>query len=112
MLARVTLYIALALLVDGAAGLSGGLLSERWLSRHLPALVGFAAGAILAAVFLDVLPEAVSGLGARALVLALVGFVALAVIESLAGPGHHHHGEPHHAESQPPALPAALLAAD
>jgi len=47
---RDSLWIFAAIILDGLAGLSGGLLSERWLLRHQAALTGFAAGAILAAV--------------------------------------------------------------
>jgi zinc and cadmium transporter len=82
------LPIALTILADGLAGLSGGLLSERWLSRHHAALIGFAAGALVAAVFLDVLPEAVAIAGRGALTWAFVGFVAMALIEHRLG--HHH----------------------
>jgi len=45
---RNSLFIFTTVVLDGLAGLSGGLLSERWLIRHQAALTGFAAGAILA----------------------------------------------------------------
>ena len=97
-------WIILALVLDGAAGLAGGIFSEGWLKRHLSELVGFAAGALISAVFLDVLPEALGQGGPRALTWALVGFLALALLEW--GLGQHHHG------SRKRALPAALLASD
>ena len=87
------LLIGVALLVDGLAGLVGGLLSERWLARHQAALVGFAAGTMLAAVFLDVLPESTEGLGRPAFMLAFASFVSLAILEWFLGHHHHHHDE-------------------
>ena len=100
------LFIALTLLIDGLAGLAGALLSERHLRRYQTALVGFAAGALLAAVFLEVLPEALESFGHGALVWVFSSFVALAIIEWFLG--HHHQSE-----SEPPrALPATLLIAD
>src|SRR5262245_29459055 len=101
-----TLFIFAALVLDGLAGLSGALLSDRWLVRHQAALVGFAAGAILAAVFVDVLPEAVGEIGPNALVWSFGGFVTLATVEWLIG---HHHHEP---GISSPTLPASLLISD
>lgn len=80
---RNSLFIFSTLILDCLAGLSGGLLSEGWLIRHQAALTGFAAGAILTAVFLDVLPESINELGAGALNWVFCGFVALAIIEWL-----------------------------
>ena len=101
------LLIAITLLAHGAAGLTGGLLSERWLVRHQSALVGFAAGAMLAAVFADVLPESLHAFGPEALNWTFGGFIAMALIEWLVG--HHHHKE----EGAPQrALPASLLMSD
>jgi zinc and cadmium transporter len=99
-------FIFAALVLDGLAGLSGALLSDRWLIKHQAGLIGFAAGAILAAVFLDVLPEAVSEIGTKAFVWSFGGFVALAISEWLLG---HHHHEPGLAS---PTLPASLLISD
>ena len=101
-----TPFIFAALVLDGLAGLSGALLSERWLIRHHAALIGFAAGAILGAVFLDVLPESVADIGPSALAWSFSGFVALAVAEWLMGGHHHKHG----VESA--SLPASLLISD
>src|SRR4051794_35945717 len=86
---RSTLYIWLAVLADGLAGLAGGLLSEQWLRRYLGVFVGFAAGALLTAVFLELLPEAVSTQGPSAFRWAFGSFMALAVLEWQLG--HHHH---------------------
>ena len=98
-------WIILAVLVDGAAGLAGGLFPEGWLKRHLSALVGFAAGALIAAVFLDVLPESIARLHRAALDWAFGGFVGLAILEWAIG--QHHHGGGRRA-----ALPPSLLLSD
>lgn len=113
------LLIWMAVLADGLAGLAGGLLSERWLSRHLSALVAFAAGALLGAVFLDILPEAVETAGPAAFRWALVSFLALTLVGWFLGPHHHDHSHhqpdhPHHHEHLGPSSPVvpSLLAAD
>jgi zinc and cadmium transporter len=104
---RATLYTWLAVLADGLAGLTGGLLSEQWLRRHLTVFVGFAAGALLTAVFLELLPEAVATQGASAFHWAFGSFMVLAVVEWQMG---HHHHDAHGVRSR--SLPAALLASD
>lgn len=96
------LLIVLTIVLDGLAGLTGGLLSDRWLKRHQAALIGFAAGAILSAVFLDVLPETIDELGAYALKWAFGGFVTLAFVEWLVG--HHHHAGQLVSATLPPSL--------
>lgn len=113
------LFIALAVLVDGLAGLAGGLLSERWTARHLPELVAFAAGALLGAVFLDLLPHAVETAGTSAFAWAFSSFLALALFAWRLGPHHHDHsghapGHPHHPEhlSTSRGVVPSLLAAD
>ncbi|HEX9297638.1 MAG TPA: ZIP family metal transporter [Polyangiaceae bacterium] len=102
---RVWLFTGLAIIADGLAGLAGGLLSDRWLRRYECALVGLAAGALLAAAFLEVLPQAVAVYGPAALRWSFAGFVAFAIIEWLAG---HHHRK----EALPSSLPGGLLFAD
>jgi zinc and cadmium transporter len=59
--------------------------------------VPFAAGALLAAAFLDLLPEAIEQGGAEfVLMLTLIGLVVFFVLErSLAWFHHHHDDEPH-----------------
>ncbi|MCY1074143.1 ZIP family metal transporter [Archangium lansingense] len=117
---RTTLFILLAVLADGLAGLTGGLLSERWLKRHLSALVAFAAGALIGAVFLEILPEAVEAAGTGAFRWALASFLALTFVEWFLGPHHHDHsahapGHPHHHDgltSAPSTVVPSLLAAD
>ncbi|RKH50665.1 ZIP family metal transporter [Corallococcus llansteffanensis] len=111
---QTVLLVFIAVGLDGLAGLAGGVLSERWLQRHLPALVAFAAGTLLAAVFLEVLPEAVAALGDAAFTWALGSFVILALLEWALG-HHHHHVEAaagHVHSHGAPTLPAALLASD
>ena len=102
------LYIAVALVALGIAGLAGGLLSERRLVRYQAPLVVFAAGALLGAVFLDILPESIATFGKRALPWSLASFIVLAILEWAAG--HHHHTE----DKSPPKrlLPLTLLASD
>lgn len=100
------LFIALALSADAAAGLAGGLLSERWLKRHLGPLVGFAAGALVCAAFLDILPEASAKLGTAAFAWALGAFALSAMLEWRLD---HHGGE---AVRPVKLMPLSLLASD
>src|SRR5262249_44505321 len=108
---RNALWIVATIILDGLAGLSGGLLSERWLLRHQAALTGFAAGAILSAVFLDILPESIYALQPLALTWSFGGFVTLAVIEWIIGYHHHHHHH-NHGRLASPSLPPSLLISD
>lgn len=99
------LYIAFALLLDGAAGLAGALLPERLLARSRATLVAFAVGALLGAVFLDLLPEATARLGAVTFSWALASFVVLALFEwALSGRERR--------AARPPSLVISLLGAD
>jgi zinc and cadmium transporter len=50
------LYVVAAVVADGCAALTGGLLPERWLERSRGVLVGFAAGVLLGTTLLDLLP--------------------------------------------------------
>lgn len=115
---QTVLLVFIAVGLDGLAGLAGGVLSERWLQRRLPALVAFAAGTLLSAVFLEVLPEAVEAKGDAAFAWAFASFVVLTLMEWALG--HHHHdaasaaGHAHgqHAHPVSPSLPTALLVSD
>jgi len=99
------LWVAAAVVVDGAAALVGGLLPDRWLNRHRPLMMGFAAGALLAAALLDMVPEAIASRGVLVLPWLLGSMVALAGFEWLLGVhDHHEHGKN--------PLPYALLASD
>jgi len=99
------LWVALAIALDGAAGLAGALVPERWLVRYRPALLGFAAGALLAAALLDLLPDALAAQGERVLPWLLASIVALAAFEWLL-PLHDHH------DHLGAATPYALLGSD
>lgn len=101
------LAISLTLALDAAAGLTGGVLSPRFLQRRTLPLVGFAAGALLAAAFLDALPEATVFLGPAAARWAFGGFVAAALVEWAAGAHGHQAAAPAHR-----ALPPLLLVSD
>ncbi|HEY1557472.1 MAG TPA: ZIP family metal transporter [Kofleriaceae bacterium] len=101
------LWVALAIVVDGAAGLIGGLVPDAWLVRHRPVMLGFAVGALLAAAILDLAPEACAIAGVEAVPWFAAGLVGMAVIEVLL----HAHG--HHASlSREQLLPYALLGSD
>jgi zinc and cadmium transporter len=50
------LYVIVAVVADGCAALTGGLLPERWLQRSRRVLVGFAAGVLIGTTLLDLLP--------------------------------------------------------
>ena len=83
------LWVAIAVTLDGAAALVGGLLPDPWLSRHRAGLLGFAVGALVAAAALDLAPEAFELAGTAAVPWLAGGFVAMAVIEvSLHAHGH------------------------
>ncbi len=101
-------FILVALLANGLAGMAGALLSDRWLKKRQPMLIAFAAGALLAAAFLDLLPEAIETLDANALRWAFVGFLGVALVEWALG-RHHAHEEQ---TRTPLTLPATLLVAD
>jgi zinc and cadmium transporter len=96
------IWIAVAVAVDGAAGLIGGVIPDAWLTRRKTGLIAFAAGALLAAALLDILPEAIHARGLQALWWALGSFVVGAVFEwSLSARG-----------TTGPASPITLLASD
>lgn len=98
-------WVTGAIVIDGAAALVGGLLPDRWLTRHRPLMMGFAAGALLAAALLDMVPEAIAARGSVVLPWLLGSMVALAFFEWLLGAhDHHEHGRN--------PVPYALLASD
>lgn len=87
-------------LVGSVFSLAGGLLLLCRASIRKKAIrfgLPFGAGALLAAAFLSVLPEAIEGSGVeRAAAYALGGFLGFFILERLLGWFHHH--ESHHHE--------------
>ncbi len=100
------LWIAVTIILDGIAGLAGGLFSDRWLARFESLLIGFAAGALVAAAFFDVLPEAVEEYGHNALMWAFAGFVVSALLEWVLGHHHAAHSHDHAYEDGAPSAAA------
>jgi zinc and cadmium transporter len=94
------LWVTIAVVLDGAVALVGGLLPERWLVKHRPVMLGFAAGAVIAAALLDLVPDAYALLGAWIVPWVIGTMIALAIVEHLFA---HHVGV---------AAPYALLGSD
>lgn len=92
------IYVMIAVVLDSLAGLSGGVLPNDFVHRHISSLLAFAAGTLVGATFLDLLPEALSmGLNPHVIMLAaLTGFIVFYVVESFLGShaagqsGHKH----------------------
>ena len=66
------------------------------LDKILFGLVSFAAGALLGAAFLDLLPEALDQIGNVVFVYALIGVIVFYVIETFLYWYHCHYGHHHH----------------
>lgn len=91
---RTWLWVTAAVVLDGAVAFVGGVVPDRWLVRYRPVLLGFAAGALLAAALLDLLPEALHATGTHALPWLLGGMLVLAALEWVVGArDHHEHGK-------------------
>lgn len=92
------LYVMIAVVIDSLAGLSGGVLPTAFVQRHISSLLAFAAGTLVGATFLDLLPEAIhlTNDPHSVMTAALLGFVAFYVVESFLGShaagqsGHKH----------------------
>ena len=86
-------------LAAAAATLAGGWLVARrdWSRRILSYFVALGAGFMLAAVFLEILPEAVEKTGQLAWLLVLMGYLLVHFFEHTLAP-HLHFGEETHAE--------------
>lgn len=88
-------YLILAILLGSALSLAGGSLLFTTKKRRGQAILlalPFGAGALLAAAFLDLLPEAFElGDPQQLLLWALGGFLAFFVLERTASWFHHHH---------------------
>ncbi len=89
------LYMIIAIVVGSAISLAGGALlftTKKSRNRAILLAMPFGAGALLAAAFFDLLPEAFELGDSRALLLwALAGFLAFFVLERSASWFHHHH---------------------
>jgi zinc and cadmium transporter len=82
---------------------AAGALSLTVLSRWAPRLVSYAVGVLLGIAFLDLLPDAVQGLGAReALATCLGGMLAFFTLEKLSL-WRHAHAEAEHGHARKPA---------
>ena len=93
--------IIAAVLIDGAAGLAGGLLPTAFLHRNLGALLALASGVLVGTAFLDLLPEALMGVSSpdqlhAILASCLGGFLVFLFVENFLGShatgqtGHRH----------------------
>ncbi|VVB81004.1 Zinc transporter ZupT [uncultured archaeon] len=92
-------YILISVLIVSLVAFVGVLtlfLKPKILEKILFSLVSFAAGALLAAAFLDLLPEALEKNGGPVLVYALVGVVVFYIIETFFFWYHCHYGHHHH----------------
>ena len=90
--------IILASLLGGVLSLIGGVIllwREDFAKKISFYLVSFAAGALLGAAFFDLIPEALSGAGEKALVSVLVGIFVIFFFERFLGWYHYHNGAPH-----------------
>lgn len=98
------LWVAIAVALNGAAGLAGAVLPQAWLERYRVPMLGFAAGSLLASGLVEILPDALRHAGPGVLVWAVGAMVVLGAIEWLSSRrGQHRHS---------PVVPAALLASD
>lgn len=90
--------IMAAVLLDGLAGLAGGVLPTEFVHRHISTLLAFAAGTLLGAAFINLLPASLMGSTPphEIMLACLLGFVAFYVVESFLGShaagqsGHKH----------------------
>ena len=101
------MWITAAVILDGAAALVGGLLPDAWVIKRRAALIGFAAGALLFAAFLDILPAAIALRGNQALWWAAASFTVVAIGEWLLTGRHRHQRD-----ATVSVQPATLLGSD
>lgn len=109
------IYVLLLALAGGVISLSGGfvLLSNSRLAKTISQVSApFAAGALLAAVFFDVLPEAIElGGTSKVFIWLLAGVVGFFILERRLNWFHHHHE--HQADSSiKKRIPAMLVVGD
>jgi len=84
-------------------------LRPKLLDKILFALVSFAAGALLAAAFLDLIPEALERDASVVPLWALIGVVVFYMIETFLYWYHCHYGHHHHHSHHHPVKPYAWL---
>ena len=93
----------LTIMIGSAVSLTGGVILLRFKKRRAAALLltmPFGAGALLAAAFFDLLPEAFELADPRAMLLyCLGGFIFFFVLERCATWFHHHHEHGHRAQN-------------
>jgi zinc and cadmium transporter len=96
------LLLLAAALIGSVVSLVGGILLLVWkvpVSRIQKVAIPFAAGALLAAAFIELLPEAIeSGEPRQIAMYALGGFLIFFILERFLGWFHHHHAsdDKHH----------------
>ncbi len=93
------LYIMISVILVSLIAFVGVItlyLKPKLLDKILFGLVSFAAGALLGAAFLDLLPEALEKNGGPVLVYALVGVVVFYILETFLFWYHCHYGHHHH----------------
>jgi zinc and cadmium transporter len=88
-------YMTLAIIIGSLISLIGGVTLLRFKKRRQAAILltmPFGAGALLAAAFFDLLPEAFEEADPRAMLMyCLIGFTTFFVLERCATWFHHHH---------------------
>ncbi len=97
-------FLALGLgLTAAAANVLGGLFIVRrdWSRQYLKYFIALGAGFMLAAAFLEVIPESLHLAGQSAMVLVLVGYFIVHFFEHTLAP-HFHFGEETHVEAMTP----------
>jgi len=93
--------IILASLIGGIVSLSGGLVllwREKFAKKISLYLISFAAGSLLGAAFLEIIPEAFDGIGRVAFTYVISGIVLIFVFEKFLG-WYHYHDQSHDRET-------------
>jgi zinc and cadmium transporter len=98
------LWIAIVLVLNGAAGLAGAVIPEAWLERYRTPMLALAAVTLLASGLLELLPEAMVRRGTGAIGWIVGTMVVLGGIELVSRRRHEHHVRP--------VSPVALLGSD
>ena len=89
-----------ASLIGGVLSLVGGFIllwREKFAKKISLYLVSFAAGSLLGAAFLEILPEAYETIGETAFIYVMAGIVLIFVFEKFLG-WYHHHDQSHDSE--------------